>query len=190
MILGAYRDVAMTIGIKKITKDNWLEVDPIIASGVFVRLSLTDGSVQAITANDWTERLLASQIDPVVPEEIREAFQVARGAMLYGAFFYPLFTLGLEQVLRLTEAAARAKASAVGISMSNAKRGYRDYRSILDELLAKKALTKDEHDRWSRMRQMRNLTTHAERQMVLPPGHALGMLNSITEMINGLFEQP
>lgn len=168
--------------MKTITKDNWLEVDSIVASGVFVRLSLTDGSVQPLTSNDWVERFLAPRLSSNVPEGVREAFEVARGAMLYGVCFYPLFALGLEQSFRLMEAAAKAKATSLGIST-----GRHDYRWILKALQKKKALTKAEHDEWTNARKFRNLTTHAERQTILLPGQVVGMLTSITEAINGLF---
>ena len=143
---------------------------------------MTDGTVQPLTANDWVERFLAPQLSPNVPEEVREAFEVARGAMLYGVCFYPLFTLGLEQVFRLMEAAAKAKATSLGIAT-----GRHDYRWILEALQEKKALTKDEHDEWTNARKFRNLTTHAERQTILMPGQVVGTLTSITEAINRLF---
>jgi len=97
--------------MKTITKDNWLDVDSIIASGVFARFSMTDASVQPLTASDWVERFLSPKLSTNVPGDVRELFEVARSAMLYGVFFYPLFTLGLEQVFRLMEAAAKAKAT-------------------------------------------------------------------------------
>jgi hypothetical protein len=43
--------------LKTITKNNWLEVNPIIASGVFARFSTHD-SVKPLTASDWVERFL------------------------------------------------------------------------------------------------------------------------------------
>jgi hypothetical protein len=44
-----------------------------------------------------------------VPEPIRELFDVARGAMIYGWFFYPLFRLGEDQLHRVVEAAVVAR---------------------------------------------------------------------------------
>jgi hypothetical protein len=173
--------------LKTITKDNWLEVDSIIASGVFARFLMSDG-VQPLTANDWVKRFLTPKLSPNVPEEVQELFEVARGAVLYGVFFYPLFTLGLEQAFRLMEAAAKAKATSLGISMVNAKDRYRSYGAILADLFAKKALTKAEYEYWSNAKEFRNETTHANSQPILMPPQVVGMLSSITAAINRLFE--
>lgn len=173
--------------MKTITKDNWLEVDSIMASGFFARFSMTDG-VKPLPANDWVERFLVPTLSPNVPDDVRGLFEVARGAMLYGVFFYPLFTLGLEQAFRLMEAAAKAKATSLGISMGKTKGRYRSYGAILAELFAKKALTKTEYEWWSNAKEFRNETTHAMSQPVLMPPQIVGMLTSITEAINRLFE--
>lgn len=173
--------------LKTITKDNWLEVDSIISSGVFARFSMTDASVKPLTATDWVERFLTPKLSPTVPDEVRELFEVARGAMLYGVCFYPLFTLGLEQAFRLMEAAAKAKATSLGISMVNAKGRYRSYGAILADLFAKKALNKAEYEYWSNAKEFRNETTHANSQSILMPLQVVGTLTSITEAINRLF---
>lgn len=102
--------------MKQLTIDNWNEIDPIIASGVFVRVSLADGSVETVTSRHWVERSLRPQLSPEVPEAVVDLFDIARGAILYGVCFYPLFTLGLEQILRVQEAAARARAVLLGVS--------------------------------------------------------------------------
>jgi hypothetical protein len=162
-------------------------VDSIIASGVFARFSMTDG-VQPHTANDWVQRFLGPKLSANVPDDVRELFEVARGAMLYGVCFYPLFTLGLEQVFRLMEAAAKAKATYLGISMVNAKGRYRSYGAILADLFAKKALSKTEYEYWLNAKEFRNETTHASSQPILMPPQVVGMLTSITEAINRLFE--
>lgn len=173
--------------MKQLTQENWLDVDPIIASGVFVRFSLTDGSSRRTTPADWTERLLALQLDPTVPTEVRELYAVARGAMLYGSLFYPLFTLGLEQVARVAEAAATAKATHLAIPSQTSKRKHKDFRAILDDLLAQKVLTEEEHDQWTMIRRFRNIGSHTREMTILPPASAIGLLGSLTETINRLF---
>jgi hypothetical protein len=57
------------------------------------------------------------------------------------------------------EAAAKAKAASLGISMIKANGGYRSYGAILADLFAKKALTKTEYEYWSNAKECRNETT-------------------------------
>jgi hypothetical protein len=174
--------------MKTITKDNWLVVDSIITSGIFVRLSLTDATTQPLTADDWVERFLAPKLSASVPQDVQEAFEIARGAIIYGVCFYPLFTLGLEQVFRLMEAAAKAKATSVGISIVTAKGRPRPYSSILDELFSKRLLTEREYEYWSNAKDFRNETTHSRRQTILLPAQVVSTLTSLTEAINRLFQ--
>lgn len=167
--------------MKRLTMDNWLAVDPIIASGIFVRIELADGTVAELTADDWTARLLEIHISSAVPDSVRDQVEIARGAMIYGSLFYPLFTLGLEQLFRVSEAAARAKAAQLDI------RNDRTYYEVLADLRARNMLTDSDHDVWSHMRRFRNATTHAQDAMILAPGAAIGMFATVAAAINQLF---
>jgi hypothetical protein len=88
---------------KRLTVDNWQRPDPGLS--IFVRLSLQDGSTRPISGDDWAREILAIELSERVPLEIRRLFAVARGALVYGYFFYPLYTLGAEQLFRVAEAA-------------------------------------------------------------------------------------
>lgn len=68
-------------GFKRITAENWQEPDVPRLFGL-------------TTPNAWIEAHLQPQLSPNVPQEIASLFEVARGAMIYGWFFYPLITLG------------------------------------------------------------------------------------------------
>jgi hypothetical protein len=82
------------LGFKALTLDNWREPDP--TSGQFVRPSEIVGAV-AMDGADWARAILNKQLDErTVPLEVVRAFEVARGCMLYGWFFYPLYRLGEE----------------------------------------------------------------------------------------------
>lgn len=170
--------------MKRLNIENWNEIDPIIASGAFVRVSLADGSVEKVTSEDWIERSLRPQISPEVPEAIRDLFDIARGAILYGVCFYPLFTLGLEQILRVQEAAARARAVLLGVRV-----GKRPYEKILDELQTRELLSPEDHEAWTIRRRLWNLTTHADRASILLPAQAVDELTRVADSINRLFQQ-
>lgn len=168
--------------MKQLTTRNWGELDPTIASGIFVRLSLRDGAVDPLSAEDWVRQALVPQLAPHVPEAVREMFEIARGAIVYGVYFYPLFTLGSEQLLRVQEAAAREKAAAVGVDVENAT-----YQELLRALRARGFLSGKDAKEWSERRKRRNFATHADRATILPPATALQELRRAAESMNRLF---
>lgn len=176
--------------MKKLTKVNWRALDPVISSGALVRLSLMDGSVKTMEPDDWAEYLLRPELSPFVPTEVRELFDVARGAMIYGLFFFPLFTLGLEQAFRVAEAATKMKAEAVGISLLTRGSRPKAFAALLDELHACGALSAADYTAWVGIRKLRNAGTHAEQMTILTPGVAVAQLSSLAETINRLFDKP
>ena len=171
------------MGWKRLTKENWLETDPVIASGLFVQLSLTDGQATPMGPDSWAERILEPELASSVPAEVRGLFDVARGAMLYGSLFYPLFTLGLEQLYRVGEAAVTLRVQPLGLS----KKKTKTFENKLDALQDASVLTAQQHQQWSALRGLRNEASHPERQTILAPGHALSLLHSLAAAINHLF---
>lgn len=103
--------------------------------------------------------MLRPALGPNVPADITNLFDVARGAMLYGSFFYPLFTLGLEQVFRAAESAVTAKCRAIGIPRSE-----KTFEKRLGALHTRGVLSTQEHSRWTALRCLRNIASHPERQ--------------------------
>ncbi len=93
-------------GFKRLTPDNWLETDPV--STLFETL-LPEEQKQPITGQEWVRRILEPSLKDTVPLEIRRLFEVARGAMVYGYLFYPLYTLATEQLNRVVETAVSYK---------------------------------------------------------------------------------
>ena len=81
--------------------ENWLTVDP-----VWDAFGKSEPS-------EWVHDLLKVNLDPVVPLAIRKLFETARGTLVYGRMFYPLLTIGTEQVFRVLEAAATNKCMAM-----------------------------------------------------------------------------
>ena len=173
--------------MKQLTKDNWLALDPLIAMGIFSKFSITDGTIAPWTADEWAERFLSVGLSEKVPENVRELFTVARGTIIYGSLFYPLFALGLEQAVRVTEAAVRTKAESLGIAVKKTNGRGRDFSLILKDLAAARAITSDEEAEWSVLRELRNIASHPESQTLLPPLDALRNLRRVADAINRLF---
>jgi hypothetical protein len=155
-----------------------------VASGVFSRISIVDGSTSPMTADDWTERLLGPQLAPGVPEPVRSLYAIAQGAMVYGSLYYQLYTLGLEQISRVAEAAVKAKVASLAPSSGKSRKRYVD---LLAALRDQNVLTSAEHDAWTVFREYRNSATHLERVTTFDPASAARLLARFTAMINKLF---
>jgi hypothetical protein len=170
------------LGLKQLTLENWTEADPV--NRQFARLSPLVGPV-TMGENDWARNFLAIELSKAVPSEIRDLFAIARGAMLYGWFFYPLFRLGEEQLHRVLEAAARLRCSE---AESSTKRPT--FFEAINSLVTMGLIPEDERERWTAARKLRNGASHPERASVVPPGFALRMLRVGARDIDGLFAQP
>jgi hypothetical protein len=137
--------------MKSLTVENLLAPDPTIL--IFQKLNLRTGEVSPISQEEWTERFLAFQLSKDVPVQIVELFEVARGAMLYGYFFYPLYTLGLEQVYRVADTAVTAKCNIIGVPAKKMK---------IESLVDAGIFTPNDAAEWNVIRQFRNLASHPE----------------------------
>jgi hypothetical protein len=88
------------LGFKHLTVENWTEADPV--NKHFARTSPLVGPV-TMGQSDWARNFLSVELSKEVPSEIKDLFAIARGAILYGWFFYPLFKLGEERLYRVME---------------------------------------------------------------------------------------
>src|SRR4051794_31750552 len=92
-------------GFKTITQENWRDPDP--TNDVFV--SILPSGIRPTTIEDRVSDILKPTLSEAVPLEVRRLYEVARGAMVYGTLFYPLYTLAAEQLGRVAEAALSHK---------------------------------------------------------------------------------
>jgi hypothetical protein len=166
-------------GFKEITPSNWLEADGVLRG--FVRLS-ADGQFQPISGDDYLRSILSPELLQSVPTEVQALFEVARGAMAYGYFFYPLYTLAAEQLFRVAEAAVAHKCKALG-----APKSIDTFEKRIHWLVDKGVIPNSELVRWDAIRELRNEASHPERQSILMPGNAIGILETAAEQINSLF---
>lgn len=171
--------------LKELTVDNWQEADS--TGSLFVQLSSRDGTTQAITGDEWAQHILAVKLSKQVPLEVRRLFVVAQGALTYGYFFYPLYTLGTEQLFRVGEAATRHKCRELRLSAGKKKYpGFSDWLKLLREA---GVVHPEDKRRWDALLGLRNLASHPEDQSILPPGIAIEQLRSIASDIDRLFQE-
>ncbi|TAL03302.1 MAG: hypothetical protein EPO08_04480 [Rhodospirillaceae bacterium] len=77
---------------KHVTPANWLNGDPAWTGF-------------AMTTEAWLNGLTDVSLKLSVPLSVRRLFEVARGTMAYSLMFYPLMTVGAEQLFRVVETA-------------------------------------------------------------------------------------
>jgi hypothetical protein len=177
-------------GIKNLTLDNWRSIDPM--SVLLVDLDVATGRPLPITSERWAEWFLEPQLDPFVPGEVRTMFNVARGAMLYGCFFYPLYTLGTEQLHRVADAATWHRCRQLGKPFPAAGPKRETFANRVTWLVDQGAVVNASW--WGHglaspggVRMVRNLTSHSTFQQLDLPGTALTQLRHVAGRINELF---
>lgn len=103
--------------------------------------------------------------------------------LLYGCFFYPLYTLGTEQLFRVVEAAVTAKCEELGAPSKAMNR----FETKLAYLRDEGWIPAGDWIRWDATRHLRNATSHPEDQTIVMPNEAMTMLTETAEQINALF---
>src|SRR5947199_4604690 len=169
----------MSLGIKILTAENWLQPDP--TSTIFVQVSAPDGNISPMSGDDWVKLFLQPSLAKTVPEEVRKLFEVARGASAYGYFFYPLYTLANEQLFRVVECAVSTKCQLLG-----APKRVKTFQEKIGFLSDKNIISNQDFFWWDAVRNLRNLSSHPQEQAILPPGAVASTLYRIAEQINGL----
>ena len=167
------------LGIKELTTSNWLEGDKV--SQLWTEIDLTTGEYTQITGEKWAKSILSIQLSVKVPTDIERLFKVAQGCMCYGHFFYPLYTLGLQQLHRVHEAAATHACELRNIK----KKTYNDKLTALNKI---NLINDEEIHKWHVSRKLRNSSSHASAQTIISPNFTVGHLAQSSQLISRLFE--
>jgi hypothetical protein len=169
--------------VDRFTVERWLQPDPTLA--VFTKLNLADGTVAPMASEDWFAVWQHATVDAPVPTEIINLFEQARACLAYGFFYYPLYTLGAEQLLRVAEASLALKCAALG-----APRAMRTLKKRIDWLAENAAIPGFDRDRWHSLRKLRNETTHHAERMLLTPAAVQHLLHEIASALTCIFADP
>lgn len=162
-------------GFKKLTIENILEPD-------------TLGIQCNINQEQWLSfaaDYLEPQLSDSVPVETKRLFEVARGTMVYGLYFYPLYSMGTEQLFRVAENALRQKCIALNIQFEDGKMYF---GNMLSALVRRSVISKDRKQFWKGFQRLRNISSHLDNQDIITPSMATQTLKVVTEQINSLFD--
>jgi hypothetical protein len=166
---------------KQINQQNWLDQDPAMA--IYDKVDLTTGTAEPARGEDWLDVVLQLQLQSSVPQEVQELFEQARGALVYGYFYYPLYTLGMIEVYRVAEAAVAHKCKELNVSPSSRKYGA-TFDENIQELARRGVLQPAD---WAGIRSARNFGSHLKEQMIIVPAMAIMAVQQVVEKINALF---
>lgn len=170
-----------------ITLENWDQTD----STCLVFAIQTPTGTRAMTANDWVQMLLEKPLPEHTPKKLHEMFQSAQACMIYGVKYYPLFSLGAEQITRIIEATLNwyAQANQIPVIQTDRKGKTRQvqFAQIIDVLKKHKLITQNEHDILQNYwREIRNMFSHATERSILPPRIYMDIYNNGTDLITTL----
>ena len=169
---------------ERFTPDRWLQPDPTLS--VFSKLDLITGAVEPMAAEDWFVVWRDAAVDsPAVPADIVNRIEQARACLAYGFFYYPLYALGVEQLLRVAEAALALRCEEL-----NAPRNIRTFEKRIDWIASDSVIQNFDRDHWHMMRKMRNETTHGAFRMLLTPAAAKQLLHDVVDAITAFFAVP
>ncbi len=164
------------IHFKRVTLENWLKMDPTIEAFVSI------ATRKPLSADQWAKDILSLSLGDHVPDEIFSMFEAARNIMVFGYFFYPLFTIAEGQLFRVADAAVTLKCKQLG-----APQGVDNLYRRLDWLRSIGVLSESERARWDLLRELRNIYSHPEHHFDGPPGPVIGTFRSVGEAIDQLF---
>jgi hypothetical protein len=98
--------------------------------------------------------------------------------------FYPLLTLGADQLLRTLETALSVLCHTL-----NAPPQVKTFARRIDWLTNQRVISPEDQTRWHALRKLRNLGSHPREQVIFSVGMTLTVLDSTADLINTLFLQ-
>lgn len=160
------------LGIRNMARGNWLPSEE--GLGDLTRLLLNADSPHPMTAEDWASEILEPQLADSVPTEIRRCFELARGSLLQGYFFYPLGALGTRQLSRAVDLAIEFKCRALHTESINTS------QEKIRFLVKSNFIPEKEEWRWHWKLAAKDFN----------PSEALGYIFGAAGKINSLFALP
>jgi hypothetical protein len=167
--------------MKRLNRTNWLEADQ-------------HGGPVPVDAEAWRDAFLAIRLDPRVPPEIAAMFEAARGCMIYGGFFAPLVTLGVEHCYRLLEAAVRARCAQLGLPVAIRDRQGKDrplsFQHNLRQLIGREAISDADATLLRQAGELRDWAALPEHHAVIGQEYAITALTRTAGLLGRLFAPP
>jgi hypothetical protein len=111
---------------KQISTANWQQIDE--APKLWCAMTAV-----AKTNEEWIKFFFLPTLDTKIPLELAKLLEVTRGAMIYGWYFYPLLTLGIDQCWRILETGVRVRCQQLGIPTKKLTKKGKEISTTFDE---------------------------------------------------------
>ncbi len=164
---------------KRLTADNFLLPDPL--TGEFTGPD-GDSRVHRLSAMDWAHEILSIELGESVPEAVRNRFELARGVLLYGYFWYPLWVQGTMEALHAAELALEAACAA-----EHGPKRLATAESRIEWLAKRHVLGAEEAGTWRSLLDVRNALADAGETTILTPRTSLDVLDRACSAVKVLF---
>jgi Domain of unknown function (DUF4145) len=175
-------------GVKHLTAENWLTPDQ--TGRAFVEINPATGARRPASAEEWARRYLAVDLADSVPADVRDMWEVARGVLLYGWFYYPLYEIGENQLRRVADTAVLHRYQQAGGPAQGFSEGeptWPTFKRRVEWLLDKKIIREEVRGRWEAIRELRNEASHASRRYLTTPIDGERVLEMLATEIDALF---
>lgn len=117
-----------------------------------------------------------------VPETVWRMFETAKGGMVYGLYFYPLYTLGRDHLYRLFEYLVVEQ-----YAIRRAARPTKNLKVKVQWLIDNGHLPGPAPERWLAAYELRNIVSHPTRQSIANPAGAAKTLHNMRDLVVHLY---
>lgn len=169
---------------KRITAENLVEPDP--TTMVLTLLPVTEEQSGMSQPELWVHHALAPQLDEGLPPKLYGLYETARAAVVYGLYYYPLYSLAMGRLYQVADAATVHRCRELQAPKRQAKT-FAQRVAWLDE---HGLLTKKRRVQWDATRELRNYAVHPEQQDISLGTWALSDLEITADLVNDLFRAP
>lgn len=164
--------------MKRITPQNWLEPD-------------TSGASAGTDPLAWRDAFLAIRLEKWVPKEIAAMFEAARASVIYGRFFAPLVTLGVEHCYWVLESGVRARCAQLGLPVTvqdkQGKGHALSFSHNLRQLMDQGVIAEADAELWRQAGELREWATQPKQDNSLGLDHVVTAFTRAATLLNKLF---
>jgi uncharacterized protein DUF4145 len=163
-------------GFKIPDVDNVLDPDPLSK----IMYSMEDGVARPMAPNDILRALETIRLSEEIPLDVRRAYRTALGAMAYAYWYYPLYTMTAQQLLRVADFALDVFMKGRGI-----QRQY-GLASRIADLSRTEIISDEQRTQWDAIRRLRNSVTHPNFHQTWGIAQAYDVAKVVADAISSL----